>query len=53
VVVEFLMEHIPMKKHLNSMGLLDGNLDCRFCKVGTENSVPYYLLLRSLGSSVL
>lgn len=53
VVVELLMEHVPVKKHLNSMGLLDGNLDCRFCKVYTENCVPCYLLLWGLGSSVL
>jgi len=38
-----LMGHVPVKKHLNSMGLLDGNVDCRFCKVDTENSVPYLL----------
>jgi len=53
MVVELLMEHVPVKKHLNSMGPLDGNVDCRFCKVYTENSVPYYFLLRDLGSSVL
>jgi len=53
VVVELLVEHVPVKKDLNSMGLLDGNLDCRFCKVDTENNVPYYLLLRGLGLSVL
>jgi len=53
VVVELLVEHVPVKKHLNSVGLLDGNLDCRFCKVDTENSVPYYLLVRGLVLSVL
>lgn len=53
MVVELLVEHVPVKKHLNSVGLLDGNLDCRFCKVDTENSVPYYLLVRGLVLSVL
>lgn len=32
MVVELLMGHVPVKKHLNSMGLLDGNLDHRFAK---------------------
>lgn len=53
VVVEFLMERAPMRKHLNSVDVFEGNLDCIFCKVDTENSVPYYLLLQGLSLSVL
>jgi hypothetical protein len=35
MVVAFLKGHACVKKHLNIMGLLDGEPDCRFCKLGT------------------
>jgi hypothetical protein len=35
-VVAFLMGHAPVMRHLNIMGLFDGNPDCRFCKMETE-----------------
>jgi hypothetical protein len=36
MVVAFLTGHASVKKHLNIMGLFDGNPDCRFCKMETE-----------------
>jgi hypothetical protein len=30
IVVAFLTGHAPMKKHLNIMGLFDGDSTCRF-----------------------
>jgi hypothetical protein len=36
MVVAFLMGHASAKKHLNIMGLLDGDLHCRFCNMETE-----------------
>jgi hypothetical protein len=36
MVVAFLMGHAPVRKHLNIMGLFDGNPTCRFCRTKTE-----------------
>jgi len=36
MVVAFLTGHTPVQKHLNFMGLFNGNLDCRYCKMDTE-----------------
>jgi hypothetical protein len=35
-VVAFLMGHAPVMKHLNIMGMFDGDPNCRFCKLETE-----------------
>ena len=35
-VVAVLTGHAPMKKHLNIMGVFDGDPDCIFCKMETE-----------------
>jgi hypothetical protein len=32
------MGHTPVTKHLNIMGLFDGNPDCRFCKMAAETA---------------
>jgi hypothetical protein len=34
--VAFLMGHAPVRKHLNIMGLFDGDPTCRFCRMETE-----------------
>jgi hypothetical protein len=36
MVVALLTGHAHVKKHLNLMGLCDGDPDCRFCKLETE-----------------
>jgi hypothetical protein len=36
--VEFLTGHAAVKKHLNIMGLFDGDANCRFCKLETETA---------------
>jgi hypothetical protein len=36
MVVAFLTVYAPVKKHLNIMGLFDGDPNCRFCKMETE-----------------
>jgi hypothetical protein len=36
IVVAFLMGHAPVKKHLNIIGLFDGDPTCRFCMMETE-----------------
>jgi hypothetical protein len=38
--VEFLMDHAPVTKHLNSMGLFDGDPTCRFCRMESETTYP-------------
>ncbi|KAJ4441534.1 hypothetical protein ANN_11390 [Periplaneta americana] len=38
VVTAFLTGHVSVKKHLNLMGILQGNLDCRFCGKETETA---------------
>jgi hypothetical protein len=38
MVVAFLTGHAPVKKHLNIMGLFDGDPNCRFCKLETETA---------------
>jgi hypothetical protein len=38
MVVAFLTGHAPVKKHLNVMGLFDGDPNCRFCKLETETA---------------
>jgi hypothetical protein len=37
-VVAFLTGHAPVKKHLNIMGLFDGDPNCRFCNLETETA---------------
>jgi hypothetical protein len=36
LVVAFLTGHAPVRKHLNIMGLFDGDPTCRFCRSETE-----------------
>jgi hypothetical protein len=36
MVIVFLTCHAPVKKHLNIMGLFDGDRTCRFCRMVTE-----------------
>jgi hypothetical protein len=36
MVVTFLTGHTPVRKHLNIMGLFDGDPTCRFCRMETE-----------------
>jgi hypothetical protein len=38
MVVAVLMRQAPVKKHLNIMGLFDGDPNCRFCKLETETT---------------
>jgi hypothetical protein len=35
-VVAFLTGHAPVRKHLNIMGLFEGDPTCRFCRSETE-----------------
>jgi hypothetical protein len=36
MAVAILMVHAPVRKHLNIMGLFDGDTTCRFCRMQTE-----------------
>jgi hypothetical protein len=36
MVVAILTGHAPVRRHLNIMGLFDGDPTCRFCRVETE-----------------
>jgi hypothetical protein len=36
MVVEILMGHVSVRKHLYTMGLFDGDATCRFCRMETE-----------------
>jgi hypothetical protein len=36
MVLAILTGHAPVRRHLNIMGLFDGNPTCRFCKVEIE-----------------
>jgi hypothetical protein len=36
MIVAFLTGHAPVRKHLNIMGLFDGDPICRFCRMETE-----------------
>jgi hypothetical protein len=36
MVAAFIMGHAPVKKHLNSLGLFDGDRTCRFCRMEIE-----------------
>jgi hypothetical protein len=36
MVVPILTGHAPVRKHLHTMGLLDGDHSCRFCGKETE-----------------
>jgi hypothetical protein len=36
MVVAILTGHAPVRRHLNIMGLLDGDPICRFCRMETE-----------------
>jgi hypothetical protein len=36
LVVAFLTDHAPVRKHLITMGLFDGDPTCRFCRSETE-----------------
>jgi hypothetical protein len=38
MVVVFLTGHASVKKHLNVMGLFDGDPNCRYCKLETETA---------------
>jgi hypothetical protein len=35
-MLAFLTGHTPVRKHLNIMGLFDGDPTCRFCRMETE-----------------
>jgi hypothetical protein len=48
LVVAFLTGNAPVRKHLNIMGLFDGDPTCRVCRAETET-----VLLRGFGSSTL
>jgi hypothetical protein len=36
IVVAILIGHAPVQRHLNIMGLFDGDPNCRFCRMETE-----------------
>jgi hypothetical protein len=36
MVVVILTGHAPVRRHLNIMGLFNGNPTCRFCRMETE-----------------
>jgi predicted amidophosphoribosyltransferase len=36
MVVVILTGHAPVRRHLNGMGLFDGDPTCRFCRMETE-----------------
>jgi hypothetical protein len=36
MVVAILTGHAPVRRHLNIMGLFDGDPTCRFCRMKTE-----------------
>jgi hypothetical protein len=36
MVVAILTGHIPVRRHLNIMGLFDGDSTCRFCRMENE-----------------
>jgi hypothetical protein len=36
MVVAILIGHAPVRRHLNIMGLFDGDPTCRFCRMETE-----------------
>ena len=52
MVVAILTGHAPVRGHLYTMGLFDGDPTCRFCRKETNNAA-YCLLLRGIGSSAL
>jgi hypothetical protein len=59
--VAFLIGHAPVRKHLNIMGLFDGDPTCRFCRSETETVTILFVVARcwlvnaiiSLGSYLL
>jgi hypothetical protein len=42
LVVAFLTGHAPVRKHLNIMGLFDGDPTCRFCR--SEVETVYHII---------
>jgi hypothetical protein len=38
MVISFLIGHAPVKKHLNNMDQIDGDPNCRFCKLEIEKA---------------
>jgi hypothetical protein len=42
MVVTILTGHAPVRKHLHTMGLFDGDPTCRFCRKETE-TVQYII----------
>jgi hypothetical protein len=38
MVVAILTGHVPVRRHLNIMGLFDGDTTCRFCMMETETA---------------
>jgi hypothetical protein len=53
MVVAFLTGHAPVKKHLNIMGLFDGDPNCRFCKLETETSTILFAVVRPCLASIV
>jgi len=45
--------HAPVRGHLYTVGLFDGDPICRYCGIGDRNSAALYLLLRGVGSTAL
>jgi hypothetical protein len=41
-VVAFLTVHAPVRKHLKTMGVFDGDLTCRFC--GSETETVHHII---------
>jgi hypothetical protein len=37
LVAAFLTGHAPVRKHVNIMGIFDGDPTCRFCRSETES----------------
>jgi hypothetical protein len=53
MVVAFLMGHAPVRKHLNIIGLFEGDPTCRFCRMETETVYHIICCCEDIGSPVL
>jgi hypothetical protein len=53
LTVAIFAGHAPVRGHLYTLGLFDGDPTCRFCGEGDRNSATHYLLLRGTSSSAL
>jgi hypothetical protein len=53
MVVAFLTGHDPVKKHLNTLRVFDGDPNCRFCKLETETAYHIICCCEALVASII